>query len=586
MNRTLVAVTVVLSLTASLVVAEQAAPLGALAKMPVKEITVFKDGHAFVLHAGRMPTDASGNVLMDYLPTPVLGTFWPYSADKKVKLSAVVASKRKVLVKQTALTLRELLEANVEAEVFITETDNKTYLATIVGIPTRSSKELEATSPPNSGEKLPQKGGLILLKTDNGVKAVKIDRIRDVTFKGEHRSTSQREEFRNLLTLKLGWKGKPKAAADVGMMYLQKGVRWIPHYKITIDSEGKAHVKLQATLINELTDLEGVTVHLVVGVPTFQFKDTVDPISLQRQAAQLSQYFRQSSQSAYAMSNAIMSQVAYNQPVAVARPAGVDLGPAVAGSQRNEDLFVFDIKNVTLKKGQRMVIPVTEFTIPYRDVYTLDIPFTPPAEVWGSVRQRYWQRSRSSRNTEVARMFHAPKVMHKIRLTNKSKYPLTTAPALILCKGKVLAQGMMQYTSAGSEVDLTVTTAVDIRVEKDEKQTNRTPNAMKWNGYNHARIDLAGKIKLTNYCKKTTELEITRHVLGNVGKADQDGQAEMVNVLEDPGFAPSGGRYWWQWYSWPGWWHHVNGIGRITWKLKLDAGKSVDLKYNWYYYWR
>lgn len=30
--------------------AESAAPLSALAEMPVKEITVFKDGHAFVLH--------------------------------------------------------------------------------------------------------------------------------------------------------------------------------------------------------------------------------------------------------------------------------------------------------------------------------------------------------------------------------------------------------------------------------------------------------------------------------------------------------------------------------------------------------
>ena len=28
------------------------------ASMPVKEITIFKDGHAFVLHEGEMPTDA------------------------------------------------------------------------------------------------------------------------------------------------------------------------------------------------------------------------------------------------------------------------------------------------------------------------------------------------------------------------------------------------------------------------------------------------------------------------------------------------------------------------------------------------
>src|SRR5579859_5310063 len=44
--------------------ADPAAPLSALAKMPVKEITVFKDGHAFVLHEGKMPTDAKGDVQM------------------------------------------------------------------------------------------------------------------------------------------------------------------------------------------------------------------------------------------------------------------------------------------------------------------------------------------------------------------------------------------------------------------------------------------------------------------------------------------------------------------------------------------
>ena len=42
--------------------AQVPAPLAALARMPVKEITVFKDGHAFVLHEGTLPTDAAGNV--------------------------------------------------------------------------------------------------------------------------------------------------------------------------------------------------------------------------------------------------------------------------------------------------------------------------------------------------------------------------------------------------------------------------------------------------------------------------------------------------------------------------------------------
>ena len=92
--------------------ADPPTPLSALAKLPVKEITIFKDGHAFVLHQGTLPTDGAGNVQMDYLPTPVLGTFWPYSSDRNVKLTAVTSSPRKALVEKTALTIPDLLAAN------------------------------------------------------------------------------------------------------------------------------------------------------------------------------------------------------------------------------------------------------------------------------------------------------------------------------------------------------------------------------------------------------------------------------------------------------------------------------------------
>src|SRR5687767_11765040 len=87
------------------------------AKLPVREVTVFKDGHAFVAHQGVLPTDASGNVVMDYLPAPVIGTFWPYAKD--AKLAGVVAGRRLVKTERTALAIRELLEANVGATVEI-----------------------------------------------------------------------------------------------------------------------------------------------------------------------------------------------------------------------------------------------------------------------------------------------------------------------------------------------------------------------------------------------------------------------------------------------------------------------------------
>src|SRR5687768_13586913 len=123
-----------LSLCLTAVAAQgQAPPVEALARMPVREVTVFKDGHAFVLHEGELPTDPSGNVVMDYLPTPVIGTFWPYSAEKDVKLAGVVAGRRQLQVARTALNLRDLLEANVGAQVSVVETGGVKYDAVISG---------------------------------------------------------------------------------------------------------------------------------------------------------------------------------------------------------------------------------------------------------------------------------------------------------------------------------------------------------------------------------------------------------------------------------------------------------------------
>jgi len=566
--------------------------LAALARMPVKEVTVFKDGHAFVLHQGELPTDSTGNVLMDYLPAPVLGTFWPYVAAKDVKLSGVTAGQRRVKVERTPLSIRELIEANPGAAVTITEapvaqmTPPVAYQATIVGVTERSASELEAVSPPNSGELLPQKGDVVLLRTEAGTKAVSLTRVLDVTFKDPPRNAWGNVEFRNLLTTHLDWgKRKPAKQVEMELMYLQRGIRWIPQYQIRIDGKGQATIRLQATLLNELTDLNDVTCHLVVGVPTFQFKDTVDPIALQQNLAQLSQYFREADPTAgqYQMlSNALMTQAPRMSEYRAREARPADLGPEVGGTADNvEDLHIFTVRHLTLKKGQRMVVPVTEFTVPYKDVFVLELPFAPPPEV-----ARRWNNQQQG---EIARLLATPKVMHKIRLENKSDNPFTTAPALIVRDDRVLGQGLMTYTSKGGSVDLPVTAAVDIRVKKTDNELKRTPNALNWDGNNYAKIELAGTIALTNYRKQPVDLEVTRHVLGNVTEASQNGTVEMVNVFEDASFAPAGGHgypHWWGWWDWPYWWNRLNGVGRITWKPTLEPGKSIELKYDWHYFWR
>jgi hypothetical protein len=584
----------VLSLGISLVfasflqAAQESTPVNTFAKLPIKELTVFKDGHAFVAHEGKMATDDKGNVVMDYLPTPVIGTFWPYVAERGAKLTSVVAGQRRVVVDRTALNLPELLEANIGEEVVLTE-NGTNYEATILGVPSRSSEEWAATSAPNMPERLGEKGHLLLLKTATGTKVVPLDFTQQITFKKAPRPAVGCEEFRNMLTLKLDWAGSRSGkSANVGLFYLQKGVRWIPSYKVEIDGNGHAAVKVQATLLNELADLEDVSVNLVVGVPSFMFKETIDPLALQQSLAQLSQYFQTSSgapNSSFAnnFANSIMSQQQFArasdyQPSAISNPTG-DLGPEIGEAGKSEDLFVFNLPHVTLKKGERMVLAIAEFTLPYEDIFTLDLPFSPPPGVRGNLS--------SDQQRELARLFNSPKVMHKIRLTNSSKYPLTTAPALIIRDGRALAQGLMTYTSTGACADLTLTTAVDFQMKKRELETKRTSDALRENGSIFSRVDMTGKIGLTSHRAQPTEVEVTRYVLGAADTTDPAAKVEKVNSFEDDEFAGGGEYpYWWGWYGWPYWWHHVNGVARLTWKIKLDPKQPAELNYNWHYFWQ
>ena len=560
-----------------------------LAKLPVREVTVFKDGHAFLLHTGKMGTDGAGNVLLDDLPTPVLGTFWPFSNDATVKLAAVTAGERKVSATHGALSYGALLRANVGARVSL-RANGTDYEGTVVNVADAKSEKRELDEqmgtnaepaplpPPSSTE-------FLYLQTGVGTKVLTISSIETLMFAtGDYKTTLTAEETRNVLTLKLNWpEGKKGDTADVGMMYLQKGIRWIPSYKVTIDGSGHASFKLQGTLINEITDLKDVTANLVVGVPTFAFKDQVDPMALQKTLAQLSPYFAPpaAGNMAYGMSNAIMSQSRMTERAGREVWGGRDTTPEMGGSAKNEDLFVFTVKHVSLKKGERMVVPIAEFSVPYVDVYTLDVPFSPPPEVWRGFP--------TEQQSQLARLFHAPKVMHTLRITNTSDLPITTAPALLMEGEKVMAQGMTEYTPVKGELDLPVTTAVDVLVKKVDREVKRTPRAERWENSDFTRIDLEGTITLTNHKGTPVVLEVTRNVMGTVDSADNDGKVEMVNLFEDNSFLPAAGNeeqpYWWGWYSWPGWWSHFNGVGRVTWKATLEPGKELGLGYKWHYFW-
>ncbi len=560
-------------------------------KLPVKEVTVFKDGHAYVLHEGQMTTDGKGNVLLDTLPNPVMGTFWAYSVQPGAALTSVMSSRQDLDVEKTSASLEDLVKGNVGKSVLIKEVNkNDSYQATILRILEEAAAE--ETSAPGGildahGYYVPPRpvvpqNPIVLLKAAEGIRALPINQIQTVTFLDEVNDTVSRKQKKETLTLQLDWKGRePESKAAVGMAYVQRGIRWIPSYRVDIDGKGKAVIKLQACIINELADLNDVKTHLVIGVPTFAFKEVVDPVSFQEAAASLSGHFRSDNRTAYSFSNAIMSQqIMYPyESRSVPSPSGesLNLGPELEGTEKSEDLFVFTVDHITLKKGQRLVMPLAEFTLSYEDVYKVDISFAPPLEM----RQNF----NNDQQLMLARLFHAPNAVHKIRLKNDSEYPLTTAPATILKEGRVLAQGMMTYTAIGNKGDLELTTAVNIGVKTANEQTNQTPNAVNWNGHSFSKIDMRGTIELTNFGDKPVTLEVRRSVLGSMDEGSHDAVVRQLGNGYDEYAFEDGQPVWWSWCSWPWWWYRFNTIGQGNWTVELEPGKTMTLEYKWHYFW-
>ncbi|MBC8141301.1 MAG: hypothetical protein H7Y38_07645, partial [Armatimonadetes bacterium] len=317
-------------------------------RLPVREVTIFKDGYAFVSREGKLPVGANGVAVLDELPIPVLGTFWTYSADKGITVRAVTAGRVETKTARDAASIAELITANIGAKVSIHETGGaNAYPATIFDV----------------------RGNTILLSVPEGLHPVPFDRVFEVTILSPNpKLTLPETQTRPQLRLSLGG-AKPGGTATLGVTYLQSGLRWIPGYKIVLSpATNTAKVSLQATLVNDLADMENVAANLVVGAPKWDFKNTTDPIVLQETLTLVSSVSSVREVNAYRYSNAIQTQVGSgalydtNADAAYTQNKASD-APQVTGSESKEDFFVFSVKNVTMKRGERMVIPVAEFSL-------------------------------------------------------------------------------------------------------------------------------------------------------------------------------------------------------------------------------
>lgn len=525
----------------------------------VKRVAVFKNGFAFTYREAEAQIQ-NGWAFTNTPPIGVLGTVWGYSTSPNVKVIQLLASETEKRENSRITDIAEMLLANEGARIRFTDNSNtpKMYEGTYQILSgDRNFSILRAENFQFQESEL-----VVALKTEFGTAFFPVGSIRNIEIIGQPKME------KSLLTKEKQLKIKVEGAADgqkanIGIAALERGIRWIPAYRVEVKGNPikEAKLELEAMLINELTDLKDSEIYFVVGVPHFMFQDIMSPLSMNTAFAGVSSYFRQGAGNSRrdAFSNSIMSQVSSNNYVE--DDDGDNVLPTISEEEQGsgfsaEQLYLYQAKQVNLKKGERLSARLFSLTVPATEVFEWTLNDAT------DTRKRYLEYSSSS-NSIPFNQDLSSKVWYGLRLKNNTGMPWTTASAISFREWKPLGQDMLTFTPVGGENILRVTPATEVIGSQKLEEISRTQTQLRYGGGNYEfdLITVKGTIKLRNIKKEPVEMVLSRNLVGDVTEASDAGKIsrEGLNLQA------------------------VNPNSIVKWNLMLPSGeKEITYSYKIY----
>ena len=526
----------------------------------VKRVAVFKNGYAFTYREGTAQI-SNGWAYTTNTPIGVLGTIWGYSTAPNVKVMQLLASDFEKREMERVTDIAEILLANEGARIRFTDTYNTTKIFEGTYEIVSRNRNFAAPVPRTDSytDEYREDQIVIALKTETGVMLFPVGAIRNIEIIGQPKMEKPKISKENRLALKVEG-AKDGETIGLGIAALERGIRWIPAYRVEVKGSPvkEAKLELEAMLINELTDLKNSEIFFVVGVPHFLFQEQMSPLSMNTAFAGVSSYFargnRNNRRDQY--SNAIMTQSAVDR--SNEDYDDEDAAPTVSEEERSntfsaEQLFLYQATNIDLKKGQRASLRLFSLTVPATEVFEWTLNDAP------NTQQRYLEYS-SGENSRPLMQDLASKVWYALRLKNQTGMPWTTAPALSFREWKPMGQDMLSFTPIGGENILRITPATEVIGTHTLEEKGRVPTSMKYAGstYTFDLVTVEGTIKLRNIKKEAVEVVLTRNFVGDAVSATDAGKIsrEGLNLQA------------------------VNPNSVIKWNLSLPAG-TKEIKYTY-----
>lgn len=465
-------------------------------KTDLKTIVVFKEGFGFYLREGSAKLE-NGWATTNLVPRAVKGTLWVYSKNPNDRIDTVI------------LTPDNRVEFEKSEQI-------KTLLANKIGLLLKvktADKEL-------SGQLHTLLNDMMLLKSEGNYVAIEYKNIVSVTL----------ESFPVKIKLNTT---NPNAVTNIGLAYVQEGIRWEPSYLLEMFTGKRARLTLRGTLLNLDEELKNSNVVFVVGAPNLVNRGSLDD---------LLQGFRSGIIPSDMMKSVIdpAANLALERELRDKAPGapetglrgggGFGGGGAMTGSgtwvDESGELQYYTKTNFSLRPGEKAMATIFE----------IEIPVTPLFE-WNA----------DGDNVEFI-----------LTLDNTSKQPFTTGSVFVVDNQKPVGQQNIQYTAPGDKTEIRMARGIGLKVERRETEVKRG-DPIKIGEQQFLPITLKGALTIENFRDESADVRITRTLLGKVLELGSGG------VVKDSKVQPA----------------NPNSINTVEWKISVVSKGKTTIEYQY-----
>jgi hypothetical protein len=441
--------------------------------LPLKRITIFKNGTALVTREGKAALKNGAARLP--IPAEVLfGGYW-IGATQDNPIKSLTFQNDKLEKDEEVKELWQHLAGNVGKQVTLslTQKEDKTISGKIV------SFEKETM--------------IVKIKQDNGkITFLAVSGIYQIDFTEEVSKTYKEDSVRRMVLIH-----PEKVTSEIGLqeLYMQAGINWIPSYLLKLKDEKSARLEMKATVENAVDEIVNAEAELVVGAPQMYFGQKRDPITYDYITVDGGQRDNN-----FQPMNQMLSNASYARSADAAGGSGFNSEFSTEG-EKSSDLYIYKIGKISLPKNGKGSYPVFATTVEYKDKYE--------GVIEDKTNFAYSHQCDPTENNYD--------VYHSLELKNTAGVPLTTAPVMVVTpKEQFLAQDLLKYAPVGGTVDVRLSKAIDIVLKNTEEEAQRIDQAKEIAHRTYGRVVIKGVVTINNFQNKEVTVVIKKNLVGTV----------------------------------------------------------------------